>query len=225
MKKRSPTSLRRAESRDLLLAAVLFAAGSTPAFAQSSVDVAITGTLQPGRCTLALSSGGTLDWGQITTSMLSPAGYTKLTSKPLSITVRCAGPTQYVVTPTDNRQSTLHADVASRYDTFGLGLTSTGLPIGYYELGPGTGTADGVASNVIESFNLRSWINATTPWERAHPSTFQYRALGTVGNGATFVTDGVISVDVTPYVKGSNELALSQAESMDGNVTFTLIYL
>ncbi len=211
-----------------LLPVALLAITAPAAMAQSSGDVAIGGTLVPGSCTLTLVNGGVLDLGQIPTSTLPESGYSANMDRTMSASVGCSGATRVMFTISDNRIATL-PDPSQKF-RMGLGLTSTGKPIGYYNVWWSSATRDGFAATVIYSDNGTSWSNDfSTQWGKsniASPS-IPYRAIGngTFADGPIALNTATFEMTVRTKLLGRNDLQLTSDASIDGSSTIEIVYL
>lgn len=218
--------------RNSLLAAAMLAFAAPAAMAQSTSDVTITGTLVPGSCDIVLSNGGVANFGSIDYAALNQNGVKKiLPFQTVTSTFTCSGPTMFTVTAVDNNRITLPASTAGDNSLYGLGLTAEGNAIGYFDLwldAGGSVEADGASATVIQSANLTAWTAASAGWQALNGSTgspIAYRSFGTAAAGPQAITTGFWRYQVTPYIQGRNQLALTQDEAIDGSATFEIVYL
>lgn len=99
--------------------ALLLAALAPGAFAASSTDVNLSGTITPSACAPVLSNGGVIDHGKMTAKDLQPNKPTLLNPAEMRLEVQCEGETFFTLTTVDNRAGT--AAINPRHH--GLGLT------------------------------------------------------------------------------------------------------
>lgn len=99
--------------------AFLLAAFAPIAFAASSADLNVSGTITPSSCTPSLSNGGVIDHGKMTARDLQPARPTLLDPAEMRLEVVCEGETFFTLSTVDNRAGTSAINPAQH----GLGLT------------------------------------------------------------------------------------------------------
>lgn len=192
-------------------------AGSASAFAASSVDLTVRGSITPSACTPTLSSGGQVDLGKISAKDLNADNHTGLADQHLQFTLTCDAPTPVAVAASDNR-----AGSSSRGDDyFGLGMINTDEKLGYLSLHMSSAVADAVAVSTIGSVDGGStWVNERTLWTdnilaAAVPGTLSPIML------QQFNADLRISSSIAP----TNQLTLTNEVAIDGSVTLSVVYL
>ena len=99
--------------------ALLLAALAPGAFAASSTDINVSGTITPSACAPALSNGGVIDHGKMTAKDLHPSKPTSLDPAEMHLEVLCEGETFFTLTTVDNRAGTSVINPAHH----GLGTT------------------------------------------------------------------------------------------------------
>jgi len=67
----------------------VFAMATVPAWAVDSVDLKLIGKVRPAACTPSLDAGGTVDYGDISASTLTPGAYTVLPEKQINFSITC----------------------------------------------------------------------------------------------------------------------------------------
>lgn len=206
------------------LTAALLLAGATPVLAASSVDLTVKGLITPAACTPVLSAGGVVDHGKISTKDLHPIGNTVLPPASLQLAVDCEAPTLVAVKSADNRAGT-SAEWGVAISSFGLGLTSGNVKIGWYTLKMTNATADDVPQPLIESVDGQLWFDAPqdTVWQPNWMRTFNgaSNAAPTPLPLARFKTDVVIATTL----RGQRELPLTEETLIDGSATLDIVYL
>jgi type 1 fimbria pilin len=209
--------------RHSLLATTLLAALSSTAMAQRSADLTVIGTIVPGSCTLTLSNGGNVDLGQIDLAQLDPLVATALPAQNVAVSIACAAPMRFATTATENRPGTASATGDS---FFGLGETSAGNPIGFYELRVASPTADGVAANAIASANATAWTVPAGGVKVEHGTGNTLTAVRTgASGGPSILTTATWNLQVHPTIAPSDSLALTASEYIDGSMTLDIVYL
>jgi hypothetical protein len=139
------------------MAAVLMTAGyCTASAAAESVDIRITGTIQPPACSITVNGGAEhiFDYGNISRESLSGGPVATLPRKTAGLSITCSAPTQVAIRSSDGRNG---SNPFSAYDWAanshgslkgGLGW-SNGKPIGAYSLRVLPGSVDAEQSRAI----------------------------------------------------------------------------
>lgn len=200
-----------------LTAALLFA-GSSSAFAASSVDLTVKGLITPSACTPVLSNGGSVDYGKISAKDLNVDKETWLDPQTLQLTVTCDAATLIALDADDNRAGSNHGD--DEYD-FGLGLINDTEKLGLMMLRVLNPIADGVPVRTISSIDGGvSWVNSRylTPVELLAPAATGVDAPIPV---QVWTSDLSISSAIAP----ASGLTLTNEVAIDGSATITVRYL
>lgn len=189
-----------------------------PAFAASSMDLAVTGSITPNACEPLISGEGTIDYGKMSFSALNPEQHTPLPAQTMPISVRCEGPTFFTLTTIDNRAGTS----ANHANWHGLGLTPTGEKIGGAAFHLYNPVADGAPAHLITS-----WDGGMT-WEP--DDTLSHTSLTAVAASNTdlvpaAVTDFDADIGVLSHLAPANGMTLTDEVPLDGNATVQLSYL
>lgn len=126
------------------------------AFAQSTTDITVIGTITPMACTPTLSGGGEFNFGKISAQDLDQETATQFKSPARQLSVVCNAPSRIALRAIDGRAG---SQPTVTIDNFGLGLNGVER-IGEYQLVTANYTADGNASvDVLESRDGgASWI-------------------------------------------------------------------
>jgi hypothetical protein len=201
-----------------LLGAILLA-GSANAFAASSVDLTVTGTITPSACTPALSNGGTVDYGKISAKDLNLDKPTPLGREILQLTVACDAATLFALEAKDNRLGS-HWYGAS--ENYGLGLINGTEKLGAYTMRLRSLLADGVPSRSIASRNggLSWYLDGGEFWRDNILSV-------TDASSVAPIPVQLLTADfrVTPEIAPANQLTLTNEVTIDGSATLTVRYL
>ncbi|NUT76537.1 DUF1120 domain-containing protein [Pseudomonas sp. C1C7] len=200
------------------LFAALLLTGGASAFAASSVDLTVTGTITPSACEPTLSQGGLVDYGKISARDLNVDQPTALAQQTVQLTITCDAATLAAVESKDNRAgSAAQTDPAN----FGLGLINGNEKLGHMNLTLANPVADGASlRNIVSTDNGSTW----------QP-------------GSSLATDNIISVAdssnvtpipfqtltsdlrIDPVIAPANQLTLTNEANMDGSLTLTVRYL
>jgi type 1 fimbria pilin len=204
----------------------LLACLALPAFAQSSGDVSVTGTLVPGPCSIALGSGGVGDFGTIDTSTLLDVGMKTLPTEPtISLNVTCTAPRLISMTVHDNQMGTVATALQSVAEWFGFGLTSTGQPIGGWRIMTEDAMLNGAPVDTLESVDGVTWTTADWGWHMDnHAGAPQkFRAWGATAPQA--VSTASWNLDLLAQINGRSELMLTQDTPLEGSAVIQINYL
>ncbi|MBN2993688.1 DUF1120 domain-containing protein [Pseudomonas cedrina subsp. fulgida] len=199
------------------LSVALLLAGSGGAFAASSVDLSVKGSITPSACTPGLSNGGLVDIGKLSAKDLNADRMTRIKEQTLQLSVTCDAPTLMALESKDNRPG-------SEYDNrgnFGLGLINDTEKLGSMELSLLSPVADGVPVRTIESYdNGATW--AGNMW--LMPDN-----LLSVANTTTAAPIAVqlmtAELRINSLIAPTNTLTLDNEVAIDGSVTLTVKYL
>ncbi|MFJ3372923.1 DUF1120 domain-containing protein [Pseudomonas sp. NPDC086251] len=200
------------------------------AVAATSLNLSVTGTIEPPSCDIALAGTGQVDYGNI---VLNPTGITGASlqsqRKDQALSISCLSPAYTGLRLVDNRTSSVPGTAnATKY---GLGFDSANNPIGYFNIAikdvlvdggvgqlkvtadPTAGTWAAVSSTaLIETYALASktyaFDSATTPT--------------TVPKAMTTMTG---TITVGEQIQPRNTLDTTTEIVLDGSATFELIYL
>lgn len=212
------------KTRNKIAAVAVLGALSTGATAQSTGEVALTGMILPTSCTITLANGGTVDLGSIDAGTLLPVGATALPTRTLDATLACTGPTTLALTSTDNEHASAAGSTPST--NFGLGMTPNNEKIGYYNLTAANGAADAVATGLIASSNLTTWVTGSAAWEKTNVAgSVAYQALGTVAAGPVQFTNASFRFTVAAFLRGRSEMQLTSDTPINGSATLEVLYL
>ncbi|WP_028620849.1 DUF1120 domain-containing protein [Pseudomonas sp. Ant30-3] len=192
--------------------------GAMPlAWAASSTDLTVTGTITPTACTPLLSNGGVVDYGKIAAKDLNETTNTIIGRDTLQLTVNCVAPVQFALAPVDNNPGT-----ASNGDWWGLGLTNAAERLGFIVTTMSNTLADGQPAQTIISTN-----NGSTWHAHHHMRPGRLLSVASSADPTTPLAaqDTGIDLLVTTHIAPTNGLTLIDDVVINGSVTFEMKYL
>ena len=138
--------------------ALLLVACAPGAFAASSTDVSVFGTITPDACTPSLSNEGVVDHGKLTVKDLDQAEPTRLTPGELMLEVHCEGKTLFTLTTVDNRAGSSAINPVHH----GLGMVNDDQKLGSVAFGIFEPVADSApVSTILSHDNGTTWRTST----------------------------------------------------------------
>ncbi|MBH0762593.1 MULTISPECIES: DUF1120 domain-containing protein [Salmonella] len=228
--------------KKLLIATSVVIGLSTSAQAvESTAVLKLTGVLTNGACIPELSDGGVVDFGTKAVSDLLPTETNQLGYKDITLTIQCLAPAKVGWTATDNHPDSVTSltidDATFRHQNnripnyqLGLGKTAGGINIGSYGLSMdlNNATADGIQTKMVASSsnNPDYWAIAGNEFV-AITNTFPTVTTYSVGdeNGPAAFTTATFPIRVAAAIQGTDTLAITDNTTLDGQATFTLVYL
>jgi len=219
--------------RNTALAAILFAAASSAAFAASSANLTVTGTIKPTACDITFSGGGVIDLGTIAANKLSDTAPTKLATQQSSFSVTCQSATRVMWTTGDNSAGSANATAGQTLNPnsvahFGLGNVG-GKNIGAYvmTMDQTQTVVDGKNVDMIASFDQgKTWAGyANVVAVNTHGyQGMSWAPTGTIAPVALMTATQPFKVEAA--IAKTGELpALTQDIAINGSATITLTYL
>ncbi|MFC3814996.1 DUF1120 domain-containing protein [Lysobacter sp. GCM10012299] len=214
--------------RTSILSGVLALACAPAAFAADTVDLSVTGTIIPASCTPTLSGGSTIDLGQISTANLSAASATSIPEQSVTLSIHCPTATSFAIRAQDNRAGSASNGGANFY---GLGSAPGGEKIGYYSLGVrgSTTTVDGGAlgQGLTSSDGGTTWSAQGTGdfWGTLPDGSKIFAFSKSAGAVPSAIQDAAVTMRVVPSIAPRNGLPASDDITIDGSVTFEMVYL
>ncbi|PAM84169.1 DUF1120 domain-containing protein [Pseudomonas sp. PCH199] len=187
------------------------------ALAASSTDLTVTGSITPGACTPALSSGGIVDYGKISAKDLDPVKDTWLSRQPLQLTVSCEASTRFALQSLDNKAGT-----ATNDEYFGIGLTPANEKIGMLDVSINSTLADAQQAQAIGS------KDGGATWKKQNyidPLSLSSVAAASDHSTPIPVKDLAMELQVAVGIAGANSLTLTDEVSLEGSVTIQVKYL
>ncbi|KRP64255.1 DUF1120 domain-containing protein [Pseudomonas orientalis] len=205
-----------------LLSSALFLALTSSAFAASSVDLAVKGSIVPSACTPALSEGGVVDYGKIAAKDLNVDTETSLPTKALQFSVSCDAATLVAVRTMDNRTGSSSGVLDS--EKFGLGLINNGTEkLGYM------GVRFLNSSLIVDDAPAGSLSSRKKegPWMSSRYWAHEIYLTPTVPGGTTPIPAKLWTAEARIYTKiaPTSELSLSGEVPIDGSITVEVVYL
>ncbi|MCK1787203.1 DUF1120 domain-containing protein [Pseudomonas sp. TNT11] len=190
-----------------------------PAFAASTVDLAVTGLIVPSACTPTLSAS-TVDVGRVSVKDLNQDTRTFLTPTTLTLSVNCEASTLFAMKATDNR-----SDSAAAINELGIGKTAAGERIGGYWLMLSNATADTTAVQMIGSTNNGgSWFRFRE--DDAWGTTYLL-SIAAVGAGSVPIPaqNTQMALSVNPFINPAKNVTINEDTLIDGSATIEVKYL
>jgi hypothetical protein len=188
-----------------------------PAFAASSTDLAVKGSITPSACAPLMSGGSEIDFGKMTVKDLNSDHYTSLPGQSLHLSVVCEGPTFFTLNTIDNRAGTS----ASPMHWHGLGMTPHDEKLGGVAFRVRNPVADGaVVSMVISSDGVT--------WNPSDILSYAFKSAVASNSGQLApiaVKDFNADLRLFTRVAPADELTLIDEVPIDGHVTVQLNYL
>lgn len=227
--------------RKILLSSVITLAMGAASFAghaAESATLALTGTITPAACDVSLSSAS-IDFGKIPASTLTEA-MNQILSSAVNVSVACDAPTAVAVQTVDNRASsamtmseitsTMGVTLSSsEKQIFGLGNDSAGEKVGAMMLVINSATLDSTANNnVLSSSDKSTWTAHTVSDTSGYALEKDgYFASGNTSTSTTpaAVTNATYALKGGLLLKKADQYPSGEEVSIDGNVTFSVVYL
>ena len=214
----------RFPTKALLVSLIL--ASASNAFAASTADLKVIGTVIPGSCTPVFAGGGTVDYGKISAGDLSATAMSTLQSRQIAYTITCDAPIVIATSWVDNRLGSAYGPIET---TFGLG-TQGAAKIGHYMLRviPAQTLADGAAVDTITTDGASgTWTSSAAVGDKiTHGSRdriFSFAAPGTLVPAAYTTYAGAISVST--QIAPTDTLDMTAPIVLDGLSTMEVRYL
>lgn len=189
-----------------------------PAFAASSMDLAVRGSITPNACEPLIGGEGTIDYGKMSFATLNPDHHTALPAQTMPISVRCEGPTFFTLTTIDNRAGTS----ANHEHWHGLGLTPDGEKIGGAAFHLHNAVADGAPAHLIVSWDGgMSWA----PDNVLSSATLTAISTSNTDLVPAAVKDLDADIGVLTHLVPTDRITLTDEVPLDGYATVQLSYL
>jgi len=197
--------------------ALLLATLAPGAFAASSTDLNISGTITPSACAPVLSDGGVIDHGKMTAKDLQPTSPTRLNAAEMRLEVTCEGETFFTLTTVDNRAGT--SAINPRHH--GLGLTAEKEKLGSVAFSLFDPVADTQPVKVIISSN--GGANWSESIYLGHEALTSFAALGGPNTPIALKTL-TARLRAFTIIVPSSDLTLLDEVPLDGQATLQLKY-
>ncbi|AZE56917.1 Beta-fimbriae probable major subunit [Pseudomonas synxantha] len=208
----------------------------------ASVDVRVIGSITPAACTPTVGGGGTIDYGHIHPSTLSPTDYKVLPVMSTAFSITCDAPAKVAIVAKNGRMGSLAGAVegvtgaapspVTLLGTAGLAVVGLGLDgsakIGGYAIAlkPSSVLADGVAVGGIQrNADWSTWDSTLigSLYNNNIDRHSSWAATGTLDPIAFETLSGELTVQA--YLNHASELDLTKPVVLDGLTTLELIYL
>ncbi|MCU1760552.1 DUF1120 domain-containing protein [Pseudomonas sp. 14P_8.1_Bac3] len=197
-----------------LLTAALLLTSASSAFAASSTDLTVTGTITPAACTPTLSSNA-IDLGKISSKDLKQTSATIIDRRTLTLSVNCDATTSFALVGVDGRPGSSIESIK-----YGLGFINTDQKLGGLGLYIRNPVADGVPVQTIGSFDGSTWYKESI-WE---PKIFIAVGSLTDDSQPISVKDLTADIDVSTVIARADRLDLTNEVPIDGQVTIEVRY-
>ena len=200
-----------------ILLASLIASASAGAFAATSADMSIAGSITPAGCDIVLT-GGNIDYKEITLNE-QPIFGTKLADMPVNFAITCAAPSTVTFKIIDNKPNTSNATAE-----FGLGM-SNDRKIGEYRFHSTASTL--MLDNVAGPVQLLDSANGNNGWAPTVTITSNnfYGVKSGVGVGTPVAFTSLSGeMMVQAVINPSSKLDLTKKIELDGSATMEIYY-
>lgn len=199
------------------------------AFAASTVDLTVTGTIVPASCTPTIGSSN-VHFGKISSADLDQDAPTNMFTSAIrqSLTVNCSAATIYGIRGIDNRAAT----VGDRgYNApYGLGVTDDGEKLGahYVEIQTATSTIDGKPAFVMIGDSAGATWSVSGEGNKGIRNTegmlgFTDQAGETTG--PIPIKEAVYGLQHFLVIAPASGLTLTNEVALDGSATIEVVYL
>lgn len=200
-----------------LLAPLLIACAPV-AFAASSTDLSVTGTITPSACAPTLSNGGIVDHGKVSARDLDPLLPTRLPVGEMQLEVHCEGATFFTLTTEDNRAGSS----AINPDFHGLGTVNGDQKLGSVAFGVFEPQADSQPVQTIMSRDGGNTWGASS--YLGHAGLTSFAAPGD-SSSPIAIKDLSARLRAFTIIAPASELTLVDELPIDGHATLQLKYL
>lgn len=228
--------------RKILLSSAIVMAMGTASFAgqaAESASLAVTGTITPASCDVSLSTAS-VNFGTVPASALADT-MNYIAASPVQLSVACDAATAVAVQTTDNRSSSamtlaemsesLKVDIPGMVDTniFGLGLDTASSKVGALLVSITDATLNGTSNlNLLSSADKSAWVTHTLSSSSAYSLAKDgYFALGEDSSATSpaSVTNATYTLNSSAILKKADQYPSGEQVNIDGNVTFSVVYL
>lgn len=191
---------------------------TTSAFAASSTDLSVTGTITPSSCIPSLSNEGLVDHGKLTMKDLDRTQPTRLQTAEMQLVVHCEAETLFTLTTVDNRAGSSAIHPASH----GLGMVNDDQKLGSVAFGLFEPLADALPVHTImsrdggASWGTSSYLGHAALTAFAAPSDLRTPIA---------IQDLSARLRAFTIIAPADDLTLVDEVPIDGQVTLQLKYL
>lgn len=203
--------------------------GAVPmAWAQSSVDLSVTGSIVPAACTPQLNTQA-INFGRFSYRDLNVQEHTATGVQHHTLTIRCDAPAVYALRATDNRKGSAHGkpDLPA---PLGMGLTPQGEKIGgfHLEVRAGGSNIDGKPVFFsVGSADAGSWSPSSSLPRPIHSDGDLLALVDGAGlvSGPSRIREAQLQLVASGHIAPALGLTLTEDVRFDGHATLELIYL
>ena len=201
-----------------------------------SIDVKVIGTINPAACKVALTSGGTIDYGIININTLNKDKFTILSEKQIDFSISCDAPAKVALKTINGRPGSLagNHEKVSGYgrapvkinSDFAAGLgVDAGKKVGGYGLSFSDATADNVKTENI--YRHGEWNQGEWDFNKSRGIFSNVESLFSWGGKDSPIAFTVLTgkLNVQAYINKASELDLTKPVKLDGLTTLELVYL
>lgn len=203
-----------------LLAAAMLLTGASSAFAASSTDLTVTGSITPRACTPNLANSGVVDFKQTAVKDLNQTNWTFLGRPSLQLNVVCEAEQTFALQLKDNRPNS-----AFKSHLYGLGIINGNQKLGGFDLGfSGAVSENGPIGVLISADQGNTW-RASAVGNHA-PGT--WAAFGDSSTGTLLplpIKNLTVDMEVGAIIARADSLTLTDEVPLDGAATLEVIYL
>lgn len=209
--------------------------------AVESTVMKLQGKLTNSSCLPELSNGGVADYGIVHLGALSHTAVNQLGQKDFTLTINCVTPTKIAFSTYDDRTGTSPnilvengtndaRNVSDPDKLFGVNLTTDGVKIGNYSMfiKASSLTIDGAAGKIIYSTNNGlNWtnINVGGVMYNRKPRIVSVSAPDKDALTPLAFSTAILPMTTALAIQPTDTLAITDDTNIDGQATFTLIYL
>ncbi|WP_411390072.1 DUF1120 domain-containing protein [Pseudomonas sp. MPB23] len=187
------------------------------AFAASTTDLSVRGSITPSACAPLISGGGVVDFGKMSVNSLNADQHTALPNQSMQLSVRCEAPTFFTLNTIDNRSGS-----SANHDRWhGLGMTPNDEKLGGSAFHLYNSVADGAAVRVIVS------DDGGVSWEPANELNHLWlTAFARINQlDPIAVQDFDAEIRLFTHIAPADNLTLVDEVPVDGHATVQLKYL
>ncbi|OQV35958.1 DUF1120 domain-containing protein [Serratia marcescens] len=173
-------------------------------------EIRVAGEIQQPGCMVIPPNGGSYDFGALPRVSVVRGKTEALPAMTQTWRVRCDSVAYLAVTPLDNRMMTVSTPAETH---FGLGASSEGAALGYFQLGVANAQADG--SRAMLKMSRGEMLSHQGATLLSAGKRVEWTGNNDVRRGAK---DYAMDITVTPYLV-SGSLAPASSAELDGSVT------
>jgi len=211
----------------ITIAAAVLISTAPYAFAASSTDLTVKGTITPLACSPTLSNSGLVNYGKISRQDLSVDRRTRLRDQTLDLSIQCNAPARFALMMHDNRDG---STVVNSEIYYGLNHDGSGNKVGLYSLNFDPATT--VVDDLPQVFRTDSTTGGIA-WSSSNSRSIPIGARSYLGftdvagsNAGPIAIQSLTSrVILETVISPTSELDLSTDVQLDGSATLDVVYL